>query len=314
VLGVFAEKIGNMIVASADLSNSDKTDGFLKKTKAFAKGDFSGQFLQMGVSEFTMACIMNGMALHGGVIPACGTFFVFSDYMKPAIRLSALMRLHVVYIWTHDSFRVGEDGPTHQPIEQEAQIRLMEHVHNHRGERSMVVLRPADGQETVAAWKFAIEEQRPVALILSRQNIKDLPGDRKKEAKKLHKGAYVVADVAKPDVLLIADGSEVSTLADAAQLLAEEGISARIISVPSEGLFRDQGTAYVREILTPGVPRYGLTSGLSVNLRTLVGDDGFIHGLNHFGYSAPYKVLDEKFGYNGPSVAVEVKEFLKSLQ
>ena len=314
VLGVFAEKIGNMIVASADLSNSDKTDGFLKKTKAFAKGDFSGQFLQMGVSEFTMACIMNGMALHGGVIPACGTFFVFSDYMKPAIRLSALMRLHVVYIWTHDSFRVGEDGPTHQPIEQEAQIRLMEHVHNHRGERSMVVLRPADGQETVAAWKFAIEEQRPVALILSRQNIKDLPGDRKKEAKKLHKGAYVVADVAKPDVLLIADGSEVSTLADAAQLLAEEGISARIISVPSEGLFRDQGTAYVREILTPGVPRYGLTSGLSVNLRTLVGDDGFIHGLNHFGYSAPYKVLDEKFGYNGPSVAVEVKEFLTSLQ
>ena len=314
VLGVYADKVENMIVSSADLSNSDKTDGFLKKTKAFAKGDFSGQFLQMGVSEFTMACIMNGMALHGGVIPACGTFFVFSDYMKPAIRLSALMRLHVVYIWTHDSFRVGEDGPTHQPIEQEAQIRLMEHVHNHRGERSMVVLRPADGQETVAAWKFAIEEQRPVALILSRQNIKDLPGDRKKEAKKLHKGAYVVADVAKPDVLLIADGSEVSTLADAAQLLAEEGISARIISVPSEGLFRDQGTAYVREILTPGVPRYGLTSGLSVNLRTLVGDDGFIHGLNHFGYSAPYKVLDEKFGYNGPSVAVEVKEFLKSLQ
>ena len=314
VLGVFAEKIGNMIVASADLSNSDKTDGFLKKTKAFAKGDFSGQFLQMGVSEFTMACIMNGMALHGGVIPACGTFFVFSDYMKPAIRLSALMRLHVIYIWTHDSFRVGEDGPTHQPIEQEAQIRLMEHVHNHRGERSMVVLRPADGPETVAAWKFAIEEERPVALILSRQNIKDLPGDRKTEAKKLNKGAYVVADAAQPDILLIADGSEVSTLADAAQLLAEEGISARIVSVPSEGLFRDQGAAYVKEILTPGIPRYGLTSGLPVNLRTLVGDEGFIHGLNHFGYSAPYKVLDEKFGYNGPSVATEVKEFLKGLK
>ena len=314
VLGALATQVENMIVASADLSNSDKTDGFLKKTHSFKKGDFSGAFFQAGVSELSMACICIGMSLHGGVIAACGTFFVFSDYMKPAIRLSALMRLHVVYIWTHDSFRVGEDGPTHQPIEQEAQIRLMEHVHNHRGERSMVVLRPADGQETVAAWKFAIEEQRPVALILSRQNIKDLPGDRKKEAKKLHKGAYVVADVAKPDVLLIADGSEVSTLADAAQLLAEEGISARIISVPSEGLFRDQGTAYVREILTPGVPRYGLTSGLSVNLRTLVGDDGFIHGLNHFGYSAPYKVLDEKFGYNGPSVAVEVKEFLKSLQ
>lgn len=314
VLGVFAEKIGNMIVASADLSNSDKTDGFLKKTKAFAKGDFTGQFLQMGVSEFTMACVMNGMALHGGVIPACGTFFVFSDYMKPAIRLSALMRLHVVYIWTHDSFRVGEDGPTHQPIEQEAQIRLMEHVRNHRGERSMVVLRPADGEETVAAWKLAIEEQRPVGLILSRQNIKDLPGDRKKDSRKLHKGAYVVADTAAPDVLLIADGSEVSTLVDAAQLLAEDGITARIVSVPSEGLFRDQGSAYVREVLTPGIPRYGLTSGLSVNLRGLVGDDGYIHGLNHFGYSAPYKVLDEKFGYNGNSVATEVKEYLDSLK
>ena len=299
-----------MIVASADLSNSDKTDGFLKKTKALRKGDFTGQFLQMGVSEFTMACIMNGMALHGGVIPACGTFFVFSDYMKPAIRLSALMRLHVVYIWTHDSFRVGEDGPTHQPIEQEAQIRLMEHLHNHRGERSMVVLRPADGAETVAAWKLAIEEERPVALILSRQNSKDLPGDRRKEAKKLHKGAYVVTDAEHPDVLLIANGSEVSTLADAAALLAEDGIRSRIISVPSEGLFRDQGPAYVDEILTAGVPRYGLTSGLPINLVTLVGDAGYIHGLDHFGYSAPYKVLDEKFGYNGPSVAAEIKAFL----
>lgn len=310
VLGVFAEKIENMIVASADLSNSDKTDGFLKKTTAFSKGDFSGQFLQMGVSEFTMACIMNGLALHGGVIPACGTFFVFSDYMKPAIRLSALMRLHVVYIWTHDSFRVGEDGPTHQPIEQEAQIRLMEHLHNHRGERSMIVLRPADGMETVQAWKLAIEEERPVGLILSRQNIKDLPGDRVKEAKKLHKGAYVVADAPKPDVLLIADGSEVSTLAEAADILAKDNINVRIISAPSEGLFRDQGPDYVNEILLAGVPRYGLTSGLPLNLRTLVGDEGYIHGLDHFGYSAPYKVLDEKFGYNGQSVASEVKAFL----
>ena len=147
VLGVYAEKIENMIVASADLSNSDKTDGFLKKTKAFTKGDFSGKFFQAGVSELTMACVMNGMALHGGVIPVCGTFFVFSDYMKPAVRLSALMRLHVVYVWTHDSFRVGEDGPTHQPVEHEAQIRLMEHLRNHHGERSMVVLRPADAED-----------------------------------------------------------------------------------------------------------------------------------------------------------------------
>ena len=310
VLGVFAEKIENMIVASADLSNSDKTDGFLKKTTSFVKGDFSGQFLQMGVSEFTMACIMNGMALHGGVIPACGTFFVFSDYMKPAIRLSALMRLHVIYIWTHDSFRVGEDGPTHQPIEQEAQIRLMEHLHNHKGERSMVVLRPADGREAVEAWKLAVEGPRPAALIFSRQNIKDLPGDRIAEAKKLRKGAYVVVDNANPNVVLIANGSEVATLVDAAEILAADNIKVRIVSVPSEGLFRDQGQEYVNEILLPGVPRYGLTSGLPVNMQTLVGDNGFIHGLNHFGYSAPYKVLDEKFGYNGPSVAAEIKTFL----
>ena len=215
VLGVFAEKIDNMIVASADLSNSDKTDGYLKKTKAFTKGDFSGKFFQAGVSELTMACVANGMALHGGVIPVCGTFFVFSDYMKPAVRLSALMRLHVVYVWTHDSFRVGEDGPTHQPVEHEAQIRLMEHLRNHHDERSMLVLRPADGDETVMAWKLAVEEHRPVALVLSRQNIKTLPtlgAIRREEAAQVAKGGYVVMDAAKPAAVLIATGSEVATL------------------------------------------------------------------------------------------------------
>ena len=239
VLGVYAE-VGNMIVSSADLSNSDKTDGFLKKTRAFVKGDFSGQFFQAGVSELTMACVMNGMALHGGVIPVCGTFFVFSDYMKPAVRLSALMRLHVIYVWSHDSFRVGEDGPTHQPVEQEAQIRLMEHVRNHRGERSMLVLRPADGDETVMAWKLALEEQRPVALVLSRQNIrslKTLATSRREEAAQIAKGGYVVMDAAKPAAVLIASGSEVSTLAEGAGLLAAEGIPVRVVSVPSEGAF-----------------------------------------------------------------------------
>ncbi len=313
VLSVLAEKVDNLVVASADLSNSDKTDGYLKKTKAFAKGDFSGKFFQAGVSELTMACVMNGMALHGGVIPACGTFFVFSDYMKPAVRLSALMRLHVIYIWTHDSFRVGEDGPTHQPIEQEAQIRLMEHLHNHKGERSMVVLRPADGDETVAAWKLALEEHRPVALILSRQNIKTLPvlsQSRRKEAMQISKGGYVVMDAAKPAAILVADGSEVSTLVEGAQLLAEEGISVRVVNVPSEGLFRDQPRSYQNTVLSAGIPRYGMTSGLPVNLSGLVGEDGYIHGLDHFGYSAPYKVLDEQFGYNGKTVAEEVKELL----
>ena len=314
MLGVYAEKVDNMIVASADLSNSDKTDGFLKKTKAFTKGDFTGQFFQAGVSELTMACVMNGMALHGGVIPACGTFFVFSDYMKPAVRLAALMRLHVIYIWTHDSFRVGEDGPTHQPIEHEAQIRLMEHLGNHRGERSMVVLRPADGEETVVAWQYALSEQRPVALILSRQNIKNLPAlrlSRRDEAKQAVKGAYTVMDAAKAQVVLLASGSEVATLVEGAELLMKDGIPVRVVSVPSEGLFRDQPKSYQESVLPRDVVRYGMTSGLSVNLLGLVGENGRIHGCDHFGYSAPYKVLDEKFGYNGATVYEEVKALIK---
>ena len=314
VLGVLADNVENMIVASADLSNSDKTDGFLKKTTAFKRGDFSGRFFQAGVSEFTMACVMNGMALHGGVIPACGTFFVFSDYMKPVIRLSALMRLHTIFIWSHDSFRVGEDGPTHQPIEQEAQIRLMEHLHNHQGERSMVVLRPADAEESVAAWKIALEEHRPVGLIFSRQDIKSLPAlatSRLDEAMQAQKGAYVVADSANPEVVLVASGSEVSTLVDGAELLKQDGIAVRVVSVPSEGLFRDQPKSYQDSVLPHDVVRYGMTSGLSVTLLGLVGSLDHIHGLNHFGSSAPFKVLEKEFGYNGETVYNEVKKLLK---
>ncbi len=313
VLGVLAEKVENMIVASADLSNSDKTDGFLKKTTALRKGDFSGKFLQAGVSEFTMACIMNGIALHGGIIPACGTFFVFSDYMKPVVRLSALMRLHVIYIWTHDSFRVGEDGPTHQPIEQEAQIRLMEHLRNHSGERSMVVLRPGDAEDTIAAWKIALEEQRPCALILSRQNIKNLPtlsASRREESMQSQKGAYIVMDSAKPKVVMVASGSEVSTLVEGAELLKKEGINVRVVDVPSEGLFRDQPKSYQEAVIPSDALRYGMTSGLSVTLLGLVGSLDNIHGLNHFGHSAPYKVLDKEFGYNGETVYNEVMKLL----
>src|SRR5690606_27147500 len=184
-LGYLAGKVENMIVSSADLSNSDKTDGFLKKTKSLQKGDFSGAFLQAGVAELTMAALANGMALHGGVIPVVATFFVFSDYMKPAIRLSAIQELPVKYVWTHDAFRVGEDGPTHQPIEQEAQIRLLEKLKNHSGDPSFIALRPADSAETSVAWKMAMENNKvPTGLILSRQNIKDLPssGSRYQDA------------------------------------------------------------------------------------------------------------------------------------
>jgi transketolase len=315
VLGVLAKKIENMIVASADLSNSDKTDGFLKNTHAFTKGDFTGAFLQTGVSELTMAAVMNGMALHGGIIPACGTFFVFSDYMKPAVRLACLMELPVKYIWTHDAFRVGEDGPTHQPVEQEAQLRLMEHLKNHHGENSMIVLRPADSAETTVAWKMALENKKiPTALILSRQNIKDLPSkvsNRYSEALQSEKGAYIVQDCkGKPDIILVASGSEVATLVEGAQLLRNDGLNIRIISAPSEGLFRNQPDSYKKSIMPENVPIFGLTAGLSVTLQGLVGPNGVVWGMNSFGYSAPYKVLDEKLGFTADNVYKRVKEYL----
>jgi len=315
VLEVLATKVENMIVASADLSNSDKTDGFLKKSKPFVRGDFSGAFLHAGVSELTMAAVMNGMALHGGVIPACGTFLVFSDYMKPAVRLACLMSLPVIYIWTHDAFRVGEDGPTHQPVEQEAQLRLMEHLKNHHGENSMLVLRPADATETTVAWKLALENRRtPTALLLSRQNIKDLPspsGNRYNDALGLYKGAYIVEDCeGQPDVILVACGSEVSTLVDGAALLKNEGIKVRIVSAPSEGLFRKQTTEYRKSIIPDNTPVFGLTAGLPVTLQGLAGQRGKIWGLETFGYSAPYKVLDEKFGFTADNVYRQVKELL----
>ncbi|MBP5589413.1 MAG: transketolase [Bacteroidales bacterium] len=313
VLGVYGEKLDNIIVSYADLCNSDKTDGFLKKTHVIKKGDFSGKFLQMGVSELTMACIINGMALHGGVIPVCSTFFVFSDYMKPALRLAALMKTHIIYLFSHDSFRVGEDGPTHQPIEQEAQMRLMEHLRNHVGERSTVVLRPADTAETIAAWKIALEADRPAVLICSRQNIVDIPsnGNRREEAMKINKGAYVVSDCnGTPDVVLLGNGSDVATLLEGAELLTKDNVKVRVVSVPSEGLFLDQGKEYREEILPKGVFRFGLTSGLPVSLASLVGDNGYVYGLDHFGLSAPYKVLEGEFGFNGETVYKEVKRFL----
>lgn len=315
VLGALASQVENMIVASADLSNSDKTDGFLKKTQTIMAGDFSGAFLQPGVAELTMACLCIGMALHGGVIPACGTFFVFSDYMKPAVRMAALMELPVKFVWTHDAFRVGEDGPTHEPVEQEAQIRLMEKLQNHSGENSMLVLRPADVYETTVAWEMAMNNTKtPTALILSRQNINDLPTlastSRVEEAQQAKRGGYIISKDANPDIVLIATGSEVSTLVDGAQLLRAEGVRLQIVSIPSEGLFRKQDKVYQDEVLPTGIKRFGLTAGLPVNLLGLVGNEENIWGLNSFGFSAPYKVLDEKLGFTAENVYAQVKKVL----
>ncbi|MCR5498524.1 MAG: transketolase [Paludibacteraceae bacterium] len=316
VLGLLSEKVENMIVASADLSNSDKTDGFLKHTHPLVHGDFSGAFLNAGVSELTMACIMNGIALHGGVYAACGTFFVFSDYMKPAYRMAALMRIPVKYVWSHDAFRVGEDGPTHQPIEQEMQVRLLESVKNHKGQNSMLVLRPADVNETTVAWKMAMENvDTPTALILSRQNVNDVPcdGNRYEQALQAYKGAYIVKDVkGTPDLVMVASGSEVATLFDGAKLLEErKNLKIRIVSAPSEGVFRNQSKEYQESVIPSNLPVYGMTAGMSLTISGLVGKNGFVHGLDHFGYSAPYTVLDEKFGFNGESVFEEVCSFLK---
>ena len=312
VLGFLAENVGNMIVSSADLANSDKTDGFLKKTTVLVKEDFTGAFLQAGVAELTMACIINGIALHGGVFGACATFFVFSDYMKPAIRMAALMQLPVKFIYTHDSFRVGEDGPTHEPIEQEAQIRLMEQISNFSGKPSLLVLRPADAAETVASYKLAMEnKETPTVLILSRQNLEDLPGDnRREDALKSAKGAYAVVEAENPDIVLVANGSDVALLVHVAEELAKEGVSARVVSAPSVGLFRQQDKEYREALIPADVKTFGLSSGLPATLMPLMAGDYEVVGMERFGASAPAKVLDEKFGYNTPSVLEKVKLFL----
>ncbi|NNC51262.1 MAG: transketolase [Flaviramulus sp.] len=315
VLAYLAENVENMIVSSADLSNSDKTDGFLKKSSALQKGDFSGSFLQAGVAELTMACIANGIALHGGIIPVVATFFVFSDYMKPAIRLSGIQELPVKYVWTHDAFRVGEDGPTHQPIEQEAQIRLLEKLKNHSGKNSFLAMRPSDSVETSVAWKMALENTNsPSGLILSRQGIKDVPAQSKsrfKEALAAQRGGYLVKEVESPDVVLIANGSEVSTLVAAAEILENQnGLKVNIASIISEGVFRQQSKEYQNSVIPKNKPLFGLTAGLPVNLEGLVGDNGKVYGVDHFGYSAPATVLDEKFGFTGQKVSQQVLEYL----
>ena len=315
ILGVLARKVGNMIVSSADLANSDKTDGFLKQTHAFTAGDFSGAFLQAGVAELTMAAIMNGIVLHGGTIAACGTFFVFSDYQKPAVRMSALMELPVKYIWSHDAFRVGEDGPTHEPVEQEAQLRLLEQIRNFSGRPSMLVLRPADAAETSVAYRMAMENTHtPTGLILSRQDIKDLPAPegktRAEAALGALRGGYTAFGPARPDVVLVADGSEVSLLCEVAVLLEADGIRASVVSMPSVGLFNDQDEDYRRSVLPAGVPHFGLTAGLPVTIRMIDGFSGTVYGLERFGASAPYKVLDEKFGFTAPNIYAAVKAML----
>lgn len=320
VLAMLAQKLPNMIVSSADLSNSDNTGRFLDKTGELKNNDFSGAFLQAGVSELTMGAVCIGIALHGGVISACGTFFVFSDYMKPAVRLAALMGIPVKFIWTHDSFRVGEDGPTHQPVEQETQVRLLEKMKNLEGKRSILVLRPADAAETVVAWKMALENTNtPTALILSRQAVGDVPGStdisRYADALEAQKGAYIVfesARVTKPDIILLGNGSEVSLLVESAKVLsAEKKLNVRVVSAISEGLFNEQPGEYQKKTLPFAVPKFALTAGLPDVFKNMAGPWGKVYGLERFGASAPYQVLDQKFGFTVENVTALVKQYLE---
>jgi transketolase len=317
VLAYLAGKVENMIVTSADLADSDYTEGFLKKTTIFTKDDFSGSFLQSGVAELTMAGIMTGIALHGGCFIAGGTFFAFSDFQKPAIRLAAIMGAHTIYIWTHDAFRVGEDGPTHQPIEQEAQIRLLEKMANLEGHRSALVLRPCDGAETTVAWKMALEAKTPVGLILTRQPVNDAParsGSTRYNDALLGaaKGAYIVREAGgKPDLVLVANGSEVSLLLEGAEKLAKEkGLKVQVVSAISEGLFKEQEPQYKESVLPLTVPTLGWTAGLPATLQGLVGPLGKVYGMERFGASAPFKVLDEKFGYTAANVVAVAEKYL----
>ena len=311
-LSYLAEHIGNMIVSSADLCNSDKTDGFLKKTGELTKNNFSGGFLQAGVAELTMACLMTGIVLHGGMYAACGTFFVFSDYMKPAIRMAALMQQPVKFIYSHDSFRVGEDGPTHEPIEHEAQMRLLEQMKNPDGRPSLLVLRPADGAEVVASYKMAMENDKtPTVIICSRQNLEDLPGEnRREEAMQAQKGGYVIRHAVAPEIVLVANGSDVALLLHAADELAKDGIQAQVVSIPSIGLFLSQPEEYRESVIPSGVKEFGLTSGLPSNLYPVMKGEFTVVGLERFGASAPAKVLEEKFGYTVPAVSLKIREFL----
>lgn len=318
VLTVLAEKVGNMMVSSADLANSDKTDGFLKKTRAITPEDFGGRFLHSGVAELTMASICNGVALHGGMIAACGTFFVFSDYIKPAMRMSALMGLPVKYVFSHDAFRVGEDGPTHQPIEHEAQVRLLEQVDNLEGKQSILVMRPADSAETVACWHMAMKnEHTPSVLILSRQDLNDIPAqkdNRMIEAHEAEKGGYLVRKCnGDADITLVANGSEVSLLIDVAERLASKGVKVNVASIPSIGLFMNRPAEYRESVLPSGGTRFGLTAGLPSVLYPLMLNAGRweVYGLERFGASAPYKVLDSKFGFTADNITAKVETLLK---
>ena len=303
ILNALAAKIPNLIGGSADLAPSNKT--WIKASAAFQPGDHGGRNIHFGVREHAMAGILNGLALHGGLIPFGGTFLIFSDYMRPSLRLAAMMGLRVIYILTHDSIGLGEDGPTHQPIEHLAALRAMP---------NMSVIRPCDANETAEAWRYALQNQQgPTALILSRQDLPVLDRSRLAPASDLSKGAYLLLDPpeAKPEILLLATGSEVHIALQAAQALSGQGIAVRVISMPSWELFEKQPLEYHNQVLPPDCPlRLAVEAGVTQGWERYVGDKGKTIGLDHFGASAPYQVLYKEFGLTAERIASEALRLL----
>jgi transketolase len=304
VLNAIAPKMGNLIGGSADLAPSTKT--LIEGENDFQAADYSGRNLRFGVREHAMGGILNGMALHGGLIPYGATFLVFSDYMRPAIRLAALTELKVIYVFTHDSIGLGEDGPTHQPIEQMASLRAMP---------NLTVIRPCDANETAEAWRAAISHRDgPVALALSRQNLPTL--DRKSTyapAEGLQRGAYILSEAAgnHPDVILIASGSEVHIALEAAKMIRDKGPTVRVVSMPSWELFEAQPSEYRQRVLPPQIKaKIAIEAGSCQGWHRYVGDFGHIIALDHFGASAPYKILYEKFGLTAARVVEKALEIV----
>ncbi len=304
VLNAIAKNVPALMGGSADLAPSNKT--FIDGEASFQAGSYDQRNIHFGVREFGMTAVLNGMALHGGLIPYGGTFLIFSDYMRPAIRLASLMKQHVIYVLTHDSIGLGEDGPTHQPIEHLASMRAMP---------NLTVLRPADANETAEAWKFAVKSNRgPTVLALTRQSLPTLDRSVFGPAELLHRGAYVLKDVdGTPDALILANGSEIKLALEAAETLAGDGIAARVISMPSWELFDDQPQEYKDKVLPENVTaRVAIEAGATQGWHKYVGMNGKVIGLDHFGASAPINDLFTNFGITAESVVKAVRLLLKS--
>ena len=300
-LNILADKIPNLIGGSADLAHSNKV--FLKGKGEFYCDTPSGRNIHFGIREHAMGSAVNGMALHGGIIPFGATFFVFSDYMRASVRLAALMGVHSTFVYTHDSIGVGEDGPTHQPVEHLMSFRVMP---------DLIVIRPADANETVEAWKIALREKKPVLLVLTRQNVPVLDPEKYPISEGVKKGAYILEDAENPDLILIGTGSEVHVCLGAKDILEKEGVKVRVVSMPSWELFFRQPDDYKKEVLPEDLPKVAVEAGSSLGWKEIVGDRGVVIGMEGFGASAPGGELMERFGFTPENVAQKAKKLLVS--